>query len=179
ASFSSGQASINTPALTGGIHTITAVYGGDTNFLISTSSPLTQVVNKSGTSTAVISSLNPSNTGQPVIFTATVTPQSGINPTGIVTFTDGTTILGTPSLSGGVAALTTSLAAGTHVIVATYGGDRNYTGSSSQGLAQNVISTMMTPVFSNLTPSQTVPLGTAHIDLSGTMSAPGPAYPPA
>jgi hypothetical protein len=180
ASLSSGQASINTPALTGGIHTITAVYGGDTNFLISTSSPLTQVVNKSGTSTAVISSLNPSNTGQPVIFTATVTPQSGTNPTGIVTFTDGTTVLGTPSLSGGVAALTTSsLAAGTHVIVATYGGDRNYTGSSSQGLAQNVISTMMTPVFSNLTPSQTVPLGTAHIDLSGTISAPGPAYPPA
>ncbi|SPF36756.1 hypothetical protein SBA1_1610006 [Candidatus Sulfotelmatobacter kueseliae] len=35
-----------------------------------------------------------------------------------------------------------------------------------------------TPAFSNLTPSQSVPYGTSSITLSGTISAPGPVYPP-
>ena len=75
-------------------------------------------------------------------FTATVTaasPGSG-TPTGSVTFYDGTTILGTGSLRGsGTATFTTSsLAVGTHAITAVYGGDANFTTSTSSAVNQGV-----------------------------------------
>ncbi|MGA7919536.1 MAG: putative Ig domain-containing protein, partial [Candidatus Acidiferrales bacterium] len=38
--------------------------------------------------------------------------------------------------------------------------------------------TQATPTFSGLTPSQTILVGTASINLSGTISAPGPVFPP-
>ena len=67
------------------------------------------------TATKVSSSLNPSAFGQSVTLTATVT---GDRPTGIVTFLDGTSVLGTGTLSGGTATLTTSaLAAGGHSLI--------------------------------------------------------------
>jgi hypothetical protein len=178
--LSNGQASLSTSTLTGGTHAVTAVYGGDTNFLPSTSSPLLQNVNKSGTTIAVSSSINPSNTGQTVIFTAAVTPQSGTNPAGIVTFFDGPTVLGASSVSAGLAAFaTSSLSAGSHVITATYGGDGNYLGSTSPGLTQIVNRVIVAPSFTNLTASQAITFGKNNIDLSGTIAAPGPTYPPA
>lgn len=52
------------------------------------------------TTTTLVSSLNPSQDGQSVTFTATVSPTSGTGkPTGTVTFYDGTTIIGTGTLS--------------------------------------------------------------------------------
>jgi hypothetical protein len=78
--------------------------------------------------TALISSLNPSDYGQSVVFTATVTDASSTTgaPTGTVTFTDGTTILAAPSLnpasstSASTSFATSGLSAGTHSITATY-----------------------------------------------------------
>ncbi|HMF36072.1 MAG TPA: Ig-like domain repeat protein, partial [Isosphaeraceae bacterium] len=66
---------------------------------------------------------------QSVTFTATVSvnsPGAG-TPTGTVTFKDGATVLGTGTLSGGVATFTrsTPLSAGAHHITAVYGGDTN------------------------------------------------------
>jgi hypothetical protein len=56
-----------------------------------------------------------------------------------VTFLDGTTALGTATLSAGVATFTTSiLSVGAHTITASYGGDANYLTSSSTGLTQQV-----------------------------------------
>src|SRR4029077_5138734 len=56
-----------------------------------------------------------------------------------VKFMDGATLLGTVSLSSGVASLTTSaLTAGTHKIKATYVGDSVFAGSSSLVLSQVV-----------------------------------------
>ena len=50
------------------------------------------------------------------------------SPTGTVTFLDGSTSLGTGTVTGGVATFTTSsLAIGAHVITASYGGDGNVT----------------------------------------------------
>ena len=51
---SSGTASYSTSLLSAGTHTITAVYGGDTNFAGSTSSAIIQTVNKMATTTGVI-----------------------------------------------------------------------------------------------------------------------------
>jgi hypothetical protein len=55
-----------------------------------------------------------------------------------VTFYDGTTVLKTASVSGGVAKFTTStLTSGTHNITATYNGSTSFTGSSGS-LTQTV-----------------------------------------
>ena len=144
-SLSGGIATFATSSLTIGNHSITAVYNGDANFLASTASALPQTVNRAGTITAIVSSLNPSVAGHSVTFTATVSassPGSG-TPTCTVTFRDGTNLLGTGLLSSGKASLSTStLAAGDHTITAVYGGDGNFTGSTSSTLYQNMIPTV-------------------------------------
>jgi hypothetical protein len=97
-----------------------------------------QVVSKATTTTTLTSSLNPSNFGQAVTFTASVTPQFGSTVTGTVTFYDGTTVLKTVSVSGGAAKFTTStLSSGGHSITATYNGSTSFDGSSAS-LTQTV-----------------------------------------
>jgi hypothetical protein len=74
----------------------------------------------------VVSSKNPSNVGDSVTFTATVTGPK-FSPTGWVTFFDGALPLQTVSLSNGVAAFTTSsLTFGNHDIRAYFSGDPNH-----------------------------------------------------
>ncbi len=126
-----GVATFATAALTVGSHDITATYGGDASFAGSTGS-LTQVVGLGTTSTIVTSSLNPSAFGTSVTFTATVSVLSGVGtPSGSVEFFDGATSLGTGTLAGGVATFATAaLAAGSHDITATYGGDASFAGST-------------------------------------------------
>jgi hypothetical protein len=115
-----GVAVYTTSSLSGKTHTINATYAGDKTFAPS-SGTVKQVVNKYPTTTALSSSLNPSNFGQAVTFTATVTPSGPYAPTGKVRFFDGTTGIGSATLSGGVAKLTKStLAVGTHPITAQY-----------------------------------------------------------
>jgi len=136
--LSGGSASFTTSALSAGTDYIKAVYAGDSNFLGSTSKAVKQVVSKATTTTTLASSLNPSNFGQSVTFTASVTPQFSGTVKGSVTFYDGTTALKTASLYGGVAKFTTStLASGSHSITATYNGSSNLTGSSAS-LTQTV-----------------------------------------
>src|SRR6266404_3675103 len=136
--LSGGSASVTTSTLPVGTPSIKAVYGGDSNFLGSTSKVLKQVVNKATTATALASSQNPSNFGQSVTFTASVTPQFSGTVKGSVTFYDGTTALKTEALSGGVAKFTTStLTSGSHSITATYNGSTSFDGSSAS-LTQTV-----------------------------------------
>jgi Bacterial Ig-like domain (group 3) len=110
-------------------HSITAVYSGDPNFTTSTSTALSQTVNQDGTTTALVSSVNPSVYGQMVTFTATVSaksPGSG-TPTGSITFSRGSTVFITVSLSNGCASFTTSsLAAGIDIVKASYSGDSDF-----------------------------------------------------
>jgi uncharacterized repeat protein (TIGR03803 family) len=134
----SGGSATLTATLNVGTDIIRAVYGGDQTFAGSTSKPESQVVTTATTTTTLASSQNPSNPGQSVTFTATVTPQFSGTVTGTVTFYDGTTTLKTVSASGGTAKYRTStLASGTHSITATYNGSTNFTGSSAS-LSQTV-----------------------------------------
>src|SRR5581483_3433104 len=138
-----GQATFTTGSLAVGAHSITASYGGDGNYLSSTSSPLTQTVNKANTATAnVISSANPSVFGQAVTFSTTVTavaPGAGI-PTGSVTFRDGATTIGTAALnaSGQASFTTNALVVGSHSISASFSGDANFNASTSGITTQTV-----------------------------------------
>ncbi len=94
-----------------------------------------------GTTIKLSSSASTVVYGQPVTFTATVgvvAPGAG-TPTGTVTFEDGATILGTDTLSGALATYTTSaLSVGSHSITVVYGGDPNFSGSTSTAIAQAV-----------------------------------------
>ncbi|HBG05179.1 MAG: hypothetical protein A2075_02675 [Geobacteraceae bacterium GWC2_58_44] len=91
------------------------------------------------TGTTLASSPNPSLTGQSVSFTATVSAATG-TPGGHVTFKDGSQVLGGATLNAsGQASLTTSsLAAGSHSITASYDGNNSFNVSSSQTLTQVV-----------------------------------------
>src|SRR5439155_1053879 len=95
-----------------------------------------------GTTTGVDSSINPSVSGQPVTFTATVTAKSPAagTPTGTVTFKDGSRTLGTGTLDGSGQAtfVTSTLALGSHSITATYGGSSTFNPSTSPTFTQTV-----------------------------------------
>ncbi len=137
----SDQATYSTSSLAVGTHSITAVYQGATDFGTSTSSAISQKVNKAATTSSVGGpSDSPVNTQ--VTFTATVVPTapSGVAPTGTVTFYSGSTALGTvPINSQGQATLpTTFKKAGTYKITVKYSGDANFAASTSAAFQETV-----------------------------------------
>jgi Bacterial Ig-like domain (group 3) len=131
-SLSSGTASLTTSTLSAGTKSITVVYNGDLTYADSTSTALSQKVNKAPTGTSISSSSNPSTSGQSVTFTVTVSSATA-TPSGTVTFKLGATLLGTGTLNGsGVATFTTStLPVGSDSITANYGGNSNFVASSA------------------------------------------------
>jgi Big-like domain-containing protein len=138
-----------------GSHLIIATYAGTADFGGSTSAALTQTVNPIPTTTTVLtSSVSPSQVGQSVTFTATVTATSG-TPTGSVTFTNNGQPMGSATLNAsGVATITVAFGhAGSHVIVATYAGNAGFIGSNAT-LTQTVNPAVTTTVVaSSVNPS--------------------------
>jgi len=155
ATLVNGVASYTTTKLAVGTASITAEYKGSGFFDTSTSSALSQVVNQTSTTTTLVSSANPSSYKQSVTFTATVAGRFGGTVTGSVVFTDGSTTLATVGLDGGAAKYTTTtLAAGTHSLTATYEGNSEFTGSASARLTQTVNQSITTTTLvSSLNPS--------------------------
>jgi parallel beta-helix repeat protein len=143
--LSGSSAQVVTSGLAVGSHSIVAIYSGDANFIGSSSSALTQIVNSIQTTTIVTSSSNPSTAGQIIVFTANVQISSGGSPTGLVTFFDGATTIGASRLSSAVGwsgsiaeVVTSTLAVGSHSITARYSGEGNFGGSTSSALTQTV-----------------------------------------
>jgi hypothetical protein len=125
-----------TPAQAAGPVTVTvaSTVGSVISYVTTTYTYVTPVT----TSTNLTSSANPAAAGTPVTFTATITSGSG-TPTGSVTFKDGATNLGTATLAGGIATLSTSaLTVGTHSITAVYAGNLPFAASTSAPLAQAI-----------------------------------------
>ncbi|MER5368259.1 Ig-like domain-containing protein, partial [Streptomyces sp. NPDC002722] len=141
ATLSGGVATLTVSNLPVGTRSIRATYNGDSNFTTSTSTTSSQTVIKANSSTALTSAPDPSVFGQVKTLTATVAavaPGAG-TPTGTVSFFDGATLLGTSSLSGGVATFATStLAIGTHSLTAVYNGSGNFNISTSPVDTQTV-----------------------------------------
>jgi len=104
------------------------------------------------TATTVISNNNPSNVGEQVQFTATVSVVAGSGtPTGTVQFKDGGSTFATVALPGNGQAITTRtfLVAGQHNITAVYPGDATFEGSTSPALQQQVNIINVPPVANN------------------------------
>jgi hypothetical protein len=130
-----GRATFNTSTLSAGNHTIKVSYWGDTSFAASSARFAQTVIQLANTTvTTKTNSFDPSVFGQAVTFFASV--QAGTSPvvSGMMTFLDGTFILGGSLLdSNGRACLTTStLAVGSHAITASYAGTTNYAPSAGQ-----------------------------------------------
>ncbi|MER7901614.1 Ig-like domain-containing protein, partial [Streptomyces sp. NPDC096046] len=116
-------------------YTITATYNASSDFADSSGTD-THTVTRASTTTALASSPDPSVVGQPVTFTATVTPVApgAGTPTGTVVFSfgDGTTSV-TAALTGGSATVTrpyTTRSSGLFTVTATYIGSNSFAGSS-------------------------------------------------
>jgi sugar lactone lactonase YvrE len=77
--------------------------------------------------------------GLPLLLTAGVSSTTQGTPTGTVQFIEGSTVVATGTVVGGVASGTyLSPASGMHSIVASYGGDANFNASSSQAETTSV-----------------------------------------
>jgi hypothetical protein len=146
--------------------TATVTITGTSGSLTATTTIALTVTGATTTTTALSSSASSIPSGASVTFTATVT---GASPTGTVTFKNGTTILGTGTLSAGVATLTTTalVTIGTDSITAVYSGDANNLPSTSPSLTETVTAAMFT--ISATPATQTISSGgTATITVTVT-----------
>ena len=178
-----GTATLPIASLTTGVHMITAAYQGDMDYAGSVSAPpLSETVNKIATSTVVVSSTSAANAGATVTFTVTVTAATSTTPnlpiTGSVSLMDGTTVVGTGTVSplgsgpatASVVIPVTSLGAGGHTITAVYAGDTNYTGSNSGSIPETI---SLASSSALLAASSTTPIATTPVTLTATLTSNG------
>jgi hypothetical protein len=146
---SSGSASYSTSTLAAGVHSLGISYGGDGTFISAGASVNETIL---AASTLLLSSnLNPATANQSITLSASVTPASA---TGTVQFFDGATLLGTSSVSAGLAQLATPpLAKGSHPFTATYSGDAANAAATSNAVAEVVRAASTISLTSSLNPS--------------------------
>lgn len=137
------QATFSTSTLAAGTHSITAFYSGDSNFNASTSSTLSQKVTAIGTTISLSTPQNAVSPGQSITLTALVASSGSGTPTGTVNFFDGSTLIGSASLTtvnGHQQATfsTSSLAVGNRQLSAQYAGNSTFSSSTSSTLLEFV-----------------------------------------
>lgn len=111
----------------------------------------TLTITQASSTLTLASSVGSAGYGSAVVLTATANPATSGIPTGTVTFYDGATKLGTASLTAGAATLSVStLALGSHTLSAIYGGDADFTGSSSNTVAEIINKATLTVTVNNV-----------------------------
>jgi sugar lactone lactonase YvrE len=169
----SGNAILPLTTLSAGSHFIIASYSGNTNYASSTSAVVDEVVLSTATITTLSSPATTTLAGEPASFTAVVTSATA-TPAGSVVFEEGGVSIGQAQLNAqGVATFsTTSLAVGTQMITAVYGGNGNYNSSTSAALQHTVV--LATPSLILTGPGTTVDAGTTF-GMIATLSSNGVA----
>jgi streptogramin lyase len=159
---SAGTASTSISGQNVGPLTVTAVYGGDLFYGSSTAPPLSVTITTVAANVAVSLSAASLPQFQPLAITAKASASSGGIPTGTVSFFADGKLIGTASLNASGAAslvdpltidpstgkafppgtqpapLSFGLFAGAHAITAVYGGDTNYTKSTSPAVTLTI-----------------------------------------
>jgi hypothetical protein len=155
----------------------TVLLGNNIPFAVSyTSTAVTLTALQSLTTTQLSSSLNPSNPGRPVTFTATVSTRTQPVTAGTVSFQQGGTVLATVPLNGSGTAsyTTTSLPLGGTTITAVYNGVPGIVGSSSPAVTESVVPyTTATALTSAPNPSH----ADQPVTLTATVTAVGMPVP--
>jgi hypothetical protein len=165
--------------LTAGAVTLTASYGGDTDYAKASNTAqvtVTQTTLPAPTITVTPASQTLNSEGA---LTVTVTVAgSGATPTGTVTLTSGsyssgpqTLVSGSYQFTIGAANQQTPLAAGTDTLTATYSGDSNYSTGSSTAQVTVTESTFKitpgTPSSASVTPGQSATVTVTVAALAG------------
>ena len=148
--LASGVATFTTTTLAAGSHSITAVYAGDANDATSTSSPVTQTVNKDASTISSTSAPATVNYGSSYTVTGSIAAANGLTPTGTVTVQLGsgtgaknimtaTVVLNAGAFSATFSSVTLNvLSSGTYAIQASYSGDANFLSAALAPLTPSV-----------------------------------------
>ena len=159
-----------------GARTLTAAYAGDGDFSpASTTAP--HAVRANTTTTISGTSPTPTVTGQAVTISwnvAIVAPGTG-TPTGTVNVTDG---VSSCSAAVGAGSCTIAfLSVGVHNLIATYGGDATYNGSTSAGFNHTVAQASTTTTITSLTPSPSMIAAATTVSFTVSANPPGGGTP--
>ena len=141
-SFFDGTTTINAGKLSGGMatatgtdittdtHSISATYDGDANYLSVT---VTGATSTAVSTTTTLTSTSTIANGTSITFTATISPVGVAAPTGMVSFYDGSSLLGSSPVTADSASFATASldVASTHQITAAYSGDSAHKASTS------------------------------------------------
>jgi hypothetical protein len=129
----------------------------DNGFVFRVSPAATAAPGTIATTTGLTEAAPSINAGDSATFTATVMAAAATNsaPGGTVTFLDGGTTLGSATLQSNGSAIfsTTALPVGADSITARYGGDSNFTGSTSAAVTETVNSVVVPNPTPNPTPT--------------------------
>jgi len=135
-----GRATLSVSTLSVGSHSISAIYGGDAAFRTSTSSAVTQTINRA-TSAVTVTAPATVGQGRAVTFSARVSavaPGAGTAGGTIQFQIDGVNFGAPVTLAGGVAtgAAINSLTLGSHTVTAIYAGDANFLDATGSAVTQ-------------------------------------------
>jgi large repetitive protein len=153
--------------------TLTAAYGGDANFNASTSAAATHVVDKAS-SVVAITTTNPSPSvpGEPIVISWNIGVSApGSSPiTGTVSITDGVVTCSAPVGDGHCTMAIPS--AGSKSLVATYSGDTNLNGATSNAATHVVQRGSTVTTITSHTPDPSNTLAPVVVSFAVAVSAP-------
>jgi hypothetical protein len=174
----SGNCTVTTPSpgtvhITGaGSCTITASQGGNIDYLAASDVVRSFTIARAVSDAAVASSVNPSDLGQSVTFTATVTSAAG-TPAGTVQFKDNGNNIGAAvalNASGVAQVAASTLTVGTHTVTADYSGAVNFLTSTGTISGGQVIKPLPTLSIEDVSTTEGQ-AGTKVLNFTVTLSA--------
>ena len=138
-----GSATCTMSTLGAGSYLFTANYAGDSDTSPSSAS-LIETITASNlilTATSLSASPNPANQGQAVTLSASVTAGAAAVSSGMVSFYDGSVLIGTGTLSsaGQATLVTSSLVAGTHPLTAVFSATGSFASSASAAVQEVIL----------------------------------------